>query len=170
MIFSAVVEPRNSGKSAKSCEIQVHVDTHFKTYFGYRGCLIAVNLQIYLEISSPQQANNVPKLVLKSNSVKSTKSRKIHKNMQNSAKFARNHVKYISIHHIWNLSRLLGLFNCHEFILQALPLHHNEGTMSQIYQASLMLRKLGTSHDVKSFVIGSFLERYVVKIANDYLC
>ena len=30
--------------------------------------------------------------------------------------------------------------------------------------------KLGTSHDVKSFVIGSFLEHYVVKIANDYLC
>ena len=33
-----------------------------------------------------------------------------------------------------------------------------------------MLRKLGTSRDVKSFVIGSFLKRYVVKIAKDYLC
>ena len=101
---------------------------------------------------------------------KSTKSCKIHKNMQNTATLARNHVKYLSIHHIWNLSQLLGLLNCHKFILQALPGHHNEGTMSQNYQASLMLRKLGTSRDVKSFVIGSFLERYVVKIANDYLC
>ena len=62
MIFSAVAEPRNSGKSAKSCEIQIHVDTHFETCFGYWGCLIAVDLQIYLETSSPQQANNVPKL------------------------------------------------------------------------------------------------------------
>jgi len=33
-----------------------------------------------------------------------------------------------------------------------------------------MLRKFVTSQDVKSFAIGSFLERFVVKIANDYLC
>ena len=34
----------------------------------------------------------------------------------------------------------------------------------------LCCEKLGTSHDVKSFAIGSFLECFVVKIANDYLC
>ena len=34
----------------------------FKTHLGYWDCLVAVNLQIYLETSSPQQANNVPKL------------------------------------------------------------------------------------------------------------
>ena len=34
----------------------------FETYFGYWGCLIAVNMQIYLETSSPQRASNVPKL------------------------------------------------------------------------------------------------------------
>ena len=34
----------------------------------------------------------------------------------------------------------------------------------------LCCEKLGTSHDIKSFAIGSFLERFVVKIANDYLC
>ena len=34
----------------------------FETYHGYWGCLTAVNLQIYLESSSPQQANKVPKL------------------------------------------------------------------------------------------------------------
>ena len=62
MIFSAVAEPRNSGKSAKSCKIKKDVDTHFETYFGHWGCLIAVNLQIYLETSSPQQANNAPKI------------------------------------------------------------------------------------------------------------
>ena len=32
-----------------------------------------------------------------------------------------------------------------------------------------MLWKPGTSHDVKSFVIGSFLERFVVEIANDFI-
>ena len=30
-----------------------------------------------------------------------------------------------------------------------------------------MLRKLGTSHDVKGFAIGSFLERIVVERAKD---
>ena len=33
-----------------------------------------------------------------------------------------------------------------------------------------MLRKLGTSRDVKSFAFRSFLKHLVVKIANDYLC
>ena len=31
----------------------------FETYLGSWGCVTAVNLQIYLETSSPQQANNV---------------------------------------------------------------------------------------------------------------
>ena len=65
----------------------------FETYLGYWGCLIAVNEQIHLETSSPQQANNVP--------------------------------------------------CCETFV---------------------------TSQGVKSFAIGSFLECFVVKIANDYLC
>ena len=34
----------------------------FETYLGYWGCLIAVNLEINLETSSPQWVNNVPKL------------------------------------------------------------------------------------------------------------
>ena len=34
----------------------------------------------------------------------------------------------------------------------------------------LCCKKLGTSCDVKSFVIGSCLERFVVERANDYLC
>ena len=35
----------------------------FETYLGYRGCLTAVNLQIYLETLSLQWAHNVPKLL-----------------------------------------------------------------------------------------------------------
>ena len=34
----------------------------------------------------------------------------------------------------------------------------------------LCCEKLGTSHDIKSFAIGSFLEHFVVKIANNYIC
>ena len=75
LIFSA--QPRISGKPAnpvkftKMCEIprnsreilsytcQYNI---FETYLGYWGCLFAENLQIYLEASSPQCVNNVPKL------------------------------------------------------------------------------------------------------------
>ena len=32
-----------------------------------------------------------------------------------AAKFRRNLIKYMSIQHIWNLSWLLGLFNCRDF-------------------------------------------------------
>ena len=34
------------------------------------------------------------------------------RNSQKHAKFARNLIKYMSIQHIRNVSRLLGLFNC----------------------------------------------------------
>ena len=67
----------------------------FETYFSYRGYLLAINLQIYLETSSLKRANNVPNLP--------------------------------------------GV-------------------------------KLGTSHDLKGFAIGLFLERIVVERANDDLC
>ena len=46
------------------------------------------------------------------NSRKSAKSHEIHKNTQKATKFARNHIKYMSVQHIWNLSWLLGLFTC----------------------------------------------------------
>ena len=41
------------------------------------------------------------------------KSRENHQTMQNTAKFARNLIKYMSIQHFLKLSSLLGLFNCH---------------------------------------------------------
>ena len=40
------------------------------------------------------------------------KSREIDKNTWNTAKFARNSTKYMSVQHIWNLSWLLELFTC----------------------------------------------------------
>ena len=45
---------------------QILIDTTYSKLdehnLGYWGCLIAVNVQIYLKTSSPQQANNAPKL------------------------------------------------------------------------------------------------------------
>ena len=65
LIFCRVVKPRNSGKSTKSQEIHKntlnHVSTRYLKLINW-GCVIAVNLQIYLETSSPQQANNILKL------------------------------------------------------------------------------------------------------------
>ena len=42
MIFNAVPEPRNSGKS----EIRIHVDTTFETYLCYWGCHKLANLSL----------------------------------------------------------------------------------------------------------------------------
>ena len=74
LIFRAVAEPRISTKSAKSREI--HQNTRnsleilpntcrhniFESYLGCWGCLLAVNVLIYLETSSPQRVNNILKL------------------------------------------------------------------------------------------------------------
>ena len=74
LIFYAVAEPQNSGKSAKftktrkilrnSVEILSNTCLYniFETYFSYRGYLLAVNLQIYLGTLSLKRADNVLKL------------------------------------------------------------------------------------------------------------
>ena len=111
--------------------------------------LIVSGLLIFSAVAEPR------------NSGKSTKFSKIHKNMQNTAKFATN-----PIHHIWNLSRLLGLFNCPK--LANFSWNYITRTSKQhpkTTRRKLCCKKLGTSHDVKSFAIGSILERFVVKIA-----
>ena len=41
---------------------------------------------------------------------------------------------------------------------------------SETTRRRLCCKKLGTSHDIKGFAIGSFLERIVVERANDDLC
>ena len=65
------VNPQNPVKFTKMCKIprnsrEILSNTCqyniFETYLGYWGCLIAKNLQIYLETSSPQCANDIPKL------------------------------------------------------------------------------------------------------------
>ena len=50
------VNPGNSQKHAKYCK------NRCETYLSYWGCLIAVNMQMFLETSSPQWANTVPNL------------------------------------------------------------------------------------------------------------
>ena len=52
---------QNTAKFARNL-IKYMLINIFETYLGYWGCLIAVNEQIYLETSSPQQADNVLKL------------------------------------------------------------------------------------------------------------
>ena len=83
------------------------------------------------------------------NSGKSAKSRKIHKNTQNTAKFGRNLIKYMSVQHIWNLFQLLGLFSCYKranvswnFVTETCK-QRPETTRRQ-----LCCEKLGSGHDV----------------------
>ena len=45
-----------------------------------------------------------------------SQSREIHKNTQNTAKFGRNLIRYMSVQHIWNFSQLLGLFTCRKLV------------------------------------------------------
>ena len=94
-------------------------------------------------------------------------SREIHKNTQNTAKFGRNLIKYMSVQHIWNFSQLLRLFTCCKLVNSSWNFvtekckQHPETTGRK-----LCCEKLGTSHDVKGFAIGSvleFLERIVVE-------
>ena len=63
------VNPRNPTEFTKtrkipwnSVEILSNTYNIFETYLSYWGCLLAVDLQIYLETSSLKCANNVPKL------------------------------------------------------------------------------------------------------------
>ena len=65
------VNPRNPAKFTKTCEIprnslKILPNTcrHniFESYLGCWGCLLAVNLLICFETSSPQRVNNIPKL------------------------------------------------------------------------------------------------------------
>ena len=72
----------------------------------------------------------------------------------------------MSVQHIWNLFQLLGLFTGHKvanlsrnFVTERCK-QRPETTMRR-----LCCKKLGTSHDVKGFAIGSFLEHIFVERA-----
>ena len=82
-------------------------------------------------------------------------------NFQNTAKFGRNLMRYMSVQHIL------------KFISANLSWNFVTETCKQRPETTrrrLCCEKLGTSNDVKGFAIGSFLERIVVERANDDLC
>ena len=83
--------------------------------------------------------------------------------MQNTVKLARNLIKYMSVQHIWNLSRLLEVFNCRKLA----KLSWNFITTTSKLHPKTTRHKLCCKNLVMMFnsAIGSFLERFVVKIA-----
>ena len=82
-------------------------------------------------------------------------------NPQNPAKFTKTHQKP---RNIWNLSQLLLQFNCRKLANLSWNEQHPKTT-----RRKLCFKKLGTSHNIKRFAIGSFLNGIVVERANDYL-
>ena len=67
----------------------------------------------------------------------------------------------MSVELIWNLSQ--------QIYLETLSLKHAK-RRPETTRHRLCCKKLGTSHDVKGFATGSFLEHIVVERANDDLC
>ena len=106
------------------------------------------------------------------NSGKSAKSREIHKNTQNTTKFGRNLIKYMSVQQFWNLSQLLGVFTCRKLA----NLCQNFVTetckqRSETTRGRLCCEKLGTSHDVEGFPLVHFWSVLLLKEQNnDDLC
>ena len=78
------------------------------------------------------------------NSGKSAKSRKIHKNTKNTAKFGRNLIKYMSVQHIWNLFQLLGLFTCRK--LANLSWNVQTDYVAKNWALAMMLKALPLVH------------------------
>ena len=95
------------------------------------------------------------------------KSREIHKNTQNTAKFGTNLIKYMSVQ---QFSQPLGVFTCRKLAHLCQNFVTETCKCSETTSHRLCCAKLGTSHDVKGFAIGSFLECIVVERANDDLC
>ena len=91
------------------------------------------------------------------------------RNSGKSAKFGGNLIRYMSVL-ILKLVSATGVTcrklanSCQNFVTETCKQH------SETTRRRLCCEKLGTSHDVKGFAIGSFLERIVVERANDVLC
>ena len=80
--------------------------------------------------------------------------------MRNTVKFGRNLIKYMSVQQFW---KLLGVFTCHK--LANLCQNFVTEMCKQCCVTTrrrLYCEKLGTSHDVKGFAIGSFLEEQMM--------
>ena len=69
-------------------------------------------------------------------------------------------MRYVCVQHIWDLSQ--------QIYLETSSLKH-ANNIPKLPGVDYIAKKLGTSHDVKGFAIGSFLERIVVERANDDL-
>ena len=67
------------------------------------------------------------------------------KNAQNNVKFTRNHIKYLSVQHLWNLSWLLGLFTRHT--LANLSWNFIQETSKQRFSAKFTPKILAKSDD-----------------------
>ena len=102
-----------------------------------------------------------------------SRGREIQVNPRNPAKFTKT--RKIPRHSVEILSNTC-LYNIFETYfsyrgyLLAVNLQIYLGTSSLKRANRLCCEKLGTSHDVKGFAIGSFLEHIVVERANDDLC
>ena len=81
-------------------------------------------------------------------------------------KFGRNLIKYMSVQQFWNLSQLLGVFSCRKLtsLCQSFVTEMWKQS-SETTRRRLCCETLGTSHDVKGFATGSFLEHIVVERA-----
>ena len=72
----------------------------------------------------------------------------------------------MSVQQFWNLSQLLGVFTCRKLAnLCQNFVTETSKQRSETTRRRLCCEKLGTSHHVEGFAIGSFLERIVVERA-----
>ena len=86
-------------------------------------------------------------------------------NARNPMKFGRNLTKYMSVQHIWDLSRLMGLF-CHKLanLSETLSLQQeNVPKLPGVLRLLLQKAGLWPVHDIKSFAIGAFLNPLLLK-------
>ena len=80
---------------------------------------------------------------------RAAKFRKIHKNTQNTAKFGRNLIKYMSVQQFWNLTQLLGyLLAVNSQIYVKTSSLKRANNVPKLPGIDYVAKKLGTSHDM----------------------
>ena len=133
--------------------------------FQYRNCKLKQNVEVYF--TAPLKF--IPKLrfshalLLFADSSRARAYAKFTK----TRKIPRNSVEILSNTCLYNIFETY--FSYRGYLL-AVNLQIYLGTSSLKRANRLCCEKLGTSHDVKGFAIGSFLERIFVERANDDLC
>ena len=99
------------------------------------------------------------------NPVKFTKTRKI---LQNWVKILSNRCLYNIFETYFSYCGFLLAVNLQIYLETSSLKRANN--VPKLPRVDYVAKNLGTSHDVKSFAIGSFLEHIVVERANDNLC